>query len=136
MSTFPTSSVQEARAALADRLRELRLDAGITSKELARLCGWSVAKSSRIENAVTAPADADIRAWSTACGAEGQTADLLAANRQADSLYLQWKRLQRSGMKHLAERHPPNCTSAPAYSACMPPTSCPDTCRPPATRQR
>ncbi|KAB1139515.1 helix-turn-helix domain-containing protein [Streptomyces luteolifulvus] len=109
MSTFPTSSVQEARAALAARLRELRLDAGITSKELARLCGWSVAKSSRIENAVTVPADSDIRAWCTACGADRQAADLIAANRQADSMYLHWKRLQRTGMKQLAE------TSAKLY---------------------
>ncbi|WP_143674100.1 helix-turn-helix domain-containing protein, partial [Streptomyces caniscabiei] len=78
MSTFPTSSVQEARAALAARLRELRLDAGITGKELARLAGWSVAKSSRIENAVTAPADADIRVWCAACGAADQADDLIA----------------------------------------------------------
>ncbi|MFG3017697.1 helix-turn-helix domain-containing protein [Streptomyces sp. NPDC048254] len=109
MPTFPTSSAQEARAALAARLRELRLDAGITAKELARLAGWSVAKSSRIENALTAPADADIRAWCTACGADGQAADLIAANRQADAMYLQWKRLQRTGMKQLAE------TSAKLY---------------------
>ncbi|MBT2505169.1 helix-turn-helix domain-containing protein [Streptomyces sp. ISL-98] len=103
MSTFPTSSVQEARAALAGRLRELRLDAGITGKQLARRCDWSVAKSSRIENAVTAPSDADIRAWCTACGAEGQAADLIAANRQADSMYVHWKRLQRTGMRQLQE---------------------------------
>ncbi|NBM19590.1 helix-turn-helix transcriptional regulator [Streptomyces sp. GC420] len=109
MSTFPTSSAQEARAALAARLRELRLDAGITGKELARLAGWSVAKSSRIENAVTAPADADIRDWCAACGAHDQADDLIAANRQADSMYLQWKRLQRTGMKQLAE------TSAKLY---------------------
>lgn len=109
MSTFPTSSVQEARTALAARLRELRLDAGITGKELARLAGWSVAKSSRIENAVTAPADADIRVWCAACGVHDQADDLIAANRQADSMYLQWKRLQRTGMKQLAE------TSAKLY---------------------
>ncbi|MBN0043131.1 helix-turn-helix domain-containing protein [Streptomyces actuosus] len=109
MSTFPTSSVQEARAALAARLRELRLDAGITSKEVARLAGWSVAKSSRVENAVTVPADADIRAWCAACGADDQADDLIAANRQADAMYLHWKRLQRTGMKQLAE------TSAKLY---------------------
>ncbi|MFK0151214.1 helix-turn-helix domain-containing protein [Streptomyces sp. NPDC090493] len=111
MSTFPTSSVQEARGALAARLRELRLDAGITGKQLAQLAGWSVAKSSRIENAVTAPSDADIRTWCTACGAEDQADDLIAANRQADSMYLQWKRLQRTGMKQLAE------TSAKLYES-------------------
>ncbi|MGW2706556.1 DUF5753 domain-containing protein [Streptomyces sp. NPDC001340] len=109
MSTFPTSSVQDARAALAARLRELRLDAGITGKQLAHLCNWSVAKSSRIENAVTAPSDADIRAWCVACGAQSQADDLIAANRQADAMYLHWKRLQRTGMKQLAE------TSAKLY---------------------
>ncbi|MEI5100380.1 helix-turn-helix transcriptional regulator [Streptomyces sp. PmtG] len=103
MPPFPTSSVQEARAALAGRLRELRLDAGITGRELARRSGWSVAKSSRIENAVTAPSDADIQAWCMACDAADQAADLIAANRQADSMYVQWKRLQRSGMKQLQE---------------------------------
>ncbi|MFG2329317.1 helix-turn-helix domain-containing protein [Streptomyces sp. NPDC048604] len=95
--------MQEARAVLAARLRELRLDAAITSKELARRAGWSVAKSSRVENAVTAPSDADIRAWCAACDADGQAGDLIAANRQVDAMYLQWKRLQRTGMKQLAE---------------------------------
>ncbi|MFF0136776.1 helix-turn-helix domain-containing protein [Streptomyces sp. NPDC005227] len=109
MSTSPTSSVQEARAALAARLRELRLDAGLSGKEVARACGWSVAKSSRIENAVTAPSDTDIRAWCAACGAVGQADDLIAANRQVDAMYLQWKRVQRTGMKQLAE------TSAKLY---------------------
>ncbi|WP_326647311.1 helix-turn-helix domain-containing protein [Streptomyces sp. NBC_01750] len=107
MPPFPMSSVQEARAALAERLRELRLDAGITGKELAARCGWSVAKSSRIENAHTAPSDADIRAWCVACGADGQAADLVAANRQADSMYVQWRRLQRTGMRHLQEASTP-----------------------------
>ncbi|MDX2697623.1 XRE family transcriptional regulator [Streptomyces ipomoeae] len=109
MTPFPTTSVQAARAALAARLRELRLDAGITGKELARRCDWSVAKSSRIENARTAPSDKDITAWCTACGAEDQAADLIAANRQADSMYVQWRRLQRTGMRRLQE------TSMPLY---------------------
>ncbi|MFE6486985.1 helix-turn-helix domain-containing protein [Streptomyces sp. NPDC057757] len=107
MSQFPLSTVHEARAALAQRLRELRLDAGITGKELATRCGWSVAKSSRIENAHTAPSDADIRAWCASCGADGQAADLVAANRQADSMYVQWRRLQRTGMRRLQEASTP-----------------------------
>ncbi|MFF1675846.1 helix-turn-helix domain-containing protein [Streptomyces sp. NPDC058256] len=107
MPQFPMSTVHEARAALAQRLRELRLDAGITGKELATRCDWSVAKSSRIENAHTAPSDADIRAWCAACGADGQAADLVAANRQADSMYVQWRRVQRTGMRHLQEASTP-----------------------------
>ena len=78
-----------------------------TGKELARRCGWSVAKSSRIENAVTTPSDADIRAWCKACTAEHQAADLVAALRQADSMYVQWKRLQRTGMKRLQDASTP-----------------------------
>ncbi|AKH82341.1 XRE family transcriptional regulator [Streptomyces sp. CNQ-509] len=107
MPMSPSSSAQEARAALAARLRELRLDAGITSKELAARCGWSVAKPSRIENAHTAPSDADIRAWCTACHAEGQAPDLIAANRQADQMYVQWRRLQRTGLRRLQEAAAP-----------------------------
>ncbi|MGP4089553.1 helix-turn-helix domain-containing protein [Streptomyces sp. KR55] len=99
--TSPSSSVQAARAALAARLREIRLDARITKRELAARCGWSEAKSSRIENARTAPSDDDLRAWCRACGADDQAAAVVAANRQADSMYVQWKRLQRTGLKQL-----------------------------------
>lgn len=103
MPQSPTSSMQQARLALAERLRELRLDAGITGRELAVRCGWSESKSSRIENAKTAPSDTDIRAWSTACGAADQAPDLIAANRQAGSMYVQWRRLQRTGLRRLQE---------------------------------
>jgi transcriptional regulator with XRE-family HTH domain len=95
--------VQAARRQLADRLREVRLDAGITKRELAARCEWSEAKSSRIENARTAPSDEDIKAWCRACGAEEQAPDLVAANRQADSMYVQWRRLQRTGLKRLQQ---------------------------------
>ncbi|MET8677656.1 helix-turn-helix transcriptional regulator [Streptomyces sp. NPDC004647] len=104
---FPSSSVGAARQALAARLREIRLDAGITKREIAAQCGWSDAKSSRIENARTAPSDADIRLWCRACEAEDQAPDLVAANRQADSMYVQWKRLQRTGLRQLQESSVP-----------------------------
>ncbi|MEU9625311.1 helix-turn-helix transcriptional regulator [Streptomyces luteogriseus] len=103
MSSSPSSRAQEAREAIAGRLREMRLDAGITARELAVRCGWSESKSSRIEHAKTPPSDADIRAWCTACNAPGQADDLIAANRQADSMYVQWKRLQRTGLRRLQE---------------------------------
>ncbi|MEU7303732.1 helix-turn-helix transcriptional regulator [Streptomyces sp. NPDC007206] len=99
----PSSRAQEAREAIAGRLRELRLDAGITARELAVRCGWSESKSSRIEHAKTPPSDADVRAWCSACEVPGQADDLIAANRQADSMYVQWKRLQRTGLRRLQE---------------------------------
>ncbi|MFJ5608744.1 helix-turn-helix domain-containing protein [Streptomyces sp. NPDC093221] len=99
--TSPSSSVQAARERLASRLREARLDAGLTKREVAARCGWSEAKSGRIENARTAPSDQDIRAWCRACGAEALAPDLVAENRQADSMYVQWRRLQRTGLQQL-----------------------------------
>jgi hypothetical protein len=60
-------------------------------------------KSSRIENGRTPPSDADIRAWCRACGADDQVADLIAANRQSAEMYVQWKRLQRTGLRRLQE---------------------------------
>ncbi|MGH3734674.1 MAG: helix-turn-helix domain-containing protein [Micromonosporaceae bacterium] len=98
MATSPSSGAQAAREVLAARLRDLRLDAELTGQELARRCGWSPAKSSRIEHARTPPSDADIRAWCEACDAESQAADLVAANRQADQMYIHWKKLHRHGM--------------------------------------
>ncbi|MBD0746254.1 helix-turn-helix transcriptional regulator [Streptomyces sp. CBMA152] len=103
MPPHPSSSVQKAREDLAGRLRDIRKDAGISGRELAVRCGWSESKSSRIENARTPPSDADIRAWCRACGADGQVPDLIAANRQSSNAHVQWRRLQRSGLRLLQE---------------------------------
>ncbi|GAB2812648.1 helix-turn-helix domain-containing protein [Streptomyces daliensis] len=107
MPQYRSSSVENARKAVATRLRELRLDSGLLGYELADLCGWNKSKVSRLENAVTPPADADIRAWCDACGAEEQAPDIIAASRDADSMYLEWKRLQRAGLTRLQESRVP-----------------------------
>ncbi|MFG2894990.1 helix-turn-helix domain-containing protein [Streptomyces sp. NPDC048248] len=103
MPPHPSSSVQKAREALAGQLREIRREAGMSGRELAVRCGWSESKSSRIENAKTPPSDADIRAWCRACNAADQTPDLIAANRQSADRYVQWRRLQRSGLRRLQD---------------------------------
>ncbi|MFF7889396.1 helix-turn-helix domain-containing protein [Streptomyces sp. NPDC020794] len=103
MSPHPSSSVQQAREAIASRLRDIRLDSGLTKRELAARCSWHESKSGRIENARTPPSDADIRAWCTACAADDQTPDLIAANRQTEAMYVEWRRLQRTGLRRLQE---------------------------------
>ncbi|MFD7591759.1 helix-turn-helix domain-containing protein [Kitasatospora sp. NPDC059812] len=103
MPVSPSSSAQEARLAVAARLREIMLDAGLLGQELATLCGWNGAKTSRIINAKTAPSDKDIRAWCRACGADDQAEDLIAANRAVDSMYVEWRRLTRTGLRMLQE---------------------------------
>ncbi|WP_327322257.1 helix-turn-helix transcriptional regulator [Streptomyces sp. NBC_01210] len=107
MAPFPSSSVQAARSALAARLRDLRLDAGLTGRELAAQAVWQPSKVSRLENAKTPPSDADIRMWCRVCGAEDQAPDLIAASRTAESMYVQWRRLQRSGLRRLQESRVP-----------------------------
>ncbi|MFJ9176990.1 helix-turn-helix domain-containing protein [Streptomyces sp. NPDC102360] len=99
MTASPSSAAQAARERLAVRLRDIRRDAGLSGGELALRCGWSPSKRSRIENAKTPPSDADVRDWCTACGAEDQAADLVAANRQADQMYVHWKKLHLHGMR-------------------------------------
>lgn len=93
-----SSGVREARRIVAQRLRHLRQDAELTGRDLAVLCGWHPAKASRIENARTRPSDEDIRTWCRACGSEGEAADLISASRTADSMYREWRELQRTGM--------------------------------------
>ncbi|MER7818193.1 helix-turn-helix transcriptional regulator [Streptomyces sp. NPDC096153] len=107
MPSSPSSSVQEARRNLANRLREIRLDAGLTGRELAARCDWYPSKASRIENAVTPPSDEDIRAWCHACGVDGMAPDLIAASRSADSMYVEWRRVQRTGLRRLQESYVP-----------------------------
>ncbi|MFF7633706.1 helix-turn-helix domain-containing protein [Kitasatospora sp. NPDC008050] len=103
MPISPSSSVQAARAAVAARLRDLMMDAGLRGNELAVRCGWAPAKTSRLINAKTLPSDADIRAWCSACGAGDQADDLIATARTVESMYLEWRQLQRNGMKKVQE---------------------------------
>jgi hypothetical protein len=98
-----SSSVQRARQALADRLREVRLDAGLTARALSSAAGWHEAKTSRIEHAQTAPSDTDIRTWCEICDAAGQMPDLIAASRAADSMWTEWRRLERPGLRRAQE---------------------------------
>ncbi|MFD7453359.1 helix-turn-helix domain-containing protein [Kitasatospora sp. NPDC059827] len=103
MPASPSSSAQGARQALATRLTHLRKDAGLNGRELSARCGWHPAKTTRIQKGETQPTDADIRAWCMACGAEDQVDDLIATARAVDSMYLEWRRLHRNGMRRTQE---------------------------------
>ncbi|MFD7508491.1 helix-turn-helix domain-containing protein [Streptomyces sp. NPDC059853] len=104
MFSSPLSSAEAARAAVAARLRDLMRDAGLTGQELAARCGWHKSKSSRIARGRTPPSDADIRAWCRACDAEDHIADLIAASRTAESMYVEWRQIHRTGIRHVHEQ--------------------------------
>ncbi|MGA4860013.1 MULTISPECIES: helix-turn-helix domain-containing protein [Streptomyces] len=103
--TSPSSSAQAARERVAERLRALRAEAGITGGELAARCGWTHSKSSRIENARTPPSPDDIRRWCAACDASGQARDIVAESLNAESQYVEWRRRVRTGMRQLQDSY-------------------------------
>ncbi|MEU1126563.1 helix-turn-helix transcriptional regulator [Streptomyces sp. NPDC005899] len=107
MPTSPLSSAQAARQAVATRLQGLMKDAGLSGHELAVRCGWHRAKSSRIARGITPPSDADIRAWCSACGADDQAADIVAASRNAESMYVEWRQIHKDGMRRVHEQTVP-----------------------------
>ncbi|MCP9951665.1 helix-turn-helix domain-containing protein [Actinomadura madurae] len=94
----PSSNVQQARQALADRLRGLRESAGLSGKALAELVGWHPTKISKLEHLVTSPSFDDIRAWCRACDAPGEIDDLIASARTIASAYVEWRRVERMGL--------------------------------------
>ncbi|MFJ5973999.1 helix-turn-helix domain-containing protein [Streptomyces sp. NPDC093060] len=103
MPSVTSSSVKQARQALGRRLREIRKDAGLTARELARRAGWHESKCSRLENGHTPPSDADIRTYTAHCAAHEQTADLIATARGIEGAYIQWRRMERAGLKRVQQ---------------------------------
>ncbi|MCI3272640.1 helix-turn-helix transcriptional regulator [Streptomyces sp. 7R015] len=98
-----SSSVQQARQALGRRLREIRRDAGLTARELARRADWHESKCSRLENGRTLPSDSDIRTYTTLCAAQHQNADLIATARGIEGAYVQWRRMERAGLRRVQQ---------------------------------
>lgn len=97
------SSAQQARRLIADRLRELRVLAELAGNEHARLCGWHPAKTSRIENNKAMPSADDIRTWCRVCGTVDQTDDLIASLRAAEGMWVEWRRMERQGLRQAQE---------------------------------
>jgi transcriptional regulator with XRE-family HTH domain len=104
-----TTPVRQAREALGTRLREIRKDAGLTGRALAATCAWHFTKVSKIEHGTQAPSEADLKAWCHACDAGDQIPDLIATVRAIDSMYVEWQRQLRAGLKRS------QVTSVPLY---------------------
>jgi transcriptional regulator with XRE-family HTH domain len=105
VTTGRSSSAREAQEALGVRLRDLRMDAGLTARALARATGQHYTRVSKIEHGTQAPSDRDIREWCRACAADGQVLDLLATLRAVESAYLEFRRQARAGMKRVLGAH-------------------------------
>jgi transcriptional regulator with XRE-family HTH domain len=91
------NEVQQAREILGYRLRDIRKDARVSGRELAALTGWHFTKISKIEHGSSMPSEADIELWCFHCGAESQVPDLTATARGIEKLYVELRRLLRTG---------------------------------------
>lgn len=95
-SPSPLSSLEQARQALAHRLRQLRLSTDLTARAHAKACGWHESKTSRIEHARTVPSANDIRTWCRICGTPDQAEALVTMLIALDEMYVEWRRKVRS----------------------------------------
>ncbi len=91
-------STTEEWQEIGARLRELRLAAGLTGKQLADRHGWQQSKVSRIETGGQTFTAADVQAWVEAAGAPAAVADeLIAQLERTTSGHRDWKRRMRRG---------------------------------------
>lgn len=100
MPTPPAfSNAQKAKRDFGARLGEIRKAAGFTGRALATSCGWHESKVSRIENGKTSPSADDIRTWARHCDAADQIPDLVAALEAIEGMFVEWRRMERSGLR-------------------------------------
>lgn len=101
MPSSSSSGAQQARQALADQLREIRISAGLTAKELAARAGWhGNSKVSKIEHGMRPASAEDVRVWCQVCDVPQQrTEELLAEQRSMAGMWVTYQRLNRAGLR-------------------------------------
>jgi transcriptional regulator with XRE-family HTH domain len=105
-----SSSAQQARQALADQLREVRLAAGLSGSALATGAGWhGVSKVSKIEHGVRPASSDDVRTWCRVCSVSAErTEELLAEQRAVAGMWVPYQQLNRAGLRKAQESVRPN----------------------------
>ncbi|GAB2823349.1 helix-turn-helix transcriptional regulator [Actinocorallia aurea] len=98
---MPTTKerADEASKILASQLRQLLTQSQHTVTSLAAEVGWVKSKVSKIQNCRQTPTEEDIRVWCQATGNSDQIPELIAAVRNLDGLYVQWRRMEQGGLR-------------------------------------
>lgn len=102
-STVNSADVRDARNELGTRLRGLRRAAGLTGRQLAASLSWPPSKVSKLENGQQTPSDADVRAWTTAVGAEREAESVLGDLHSLVTRYAELQRLLRGGQVQIQQ---------------------------------
>lgn len=93
----PTGEWLSKPGGLAERLRRLRRDAGLTGDQLASRLGWTRSKVPKLENGRQMPTADDLRNWAAATGGADQVAELLDMLEEAEAVHRQWRHALREG---------------------------------------
>jgi transcriptional regulator with XRE-family HTH domain len=91
---------ESSRSNLAERLFQLRKEAGLTGDQLAATLGWDKAgrtKVSKIENGRQVPTPAEVTGWANAAGHPEQADELLDLLAELVTVHTQWRRRLREG---------------------------------------
>ena len=101
MPSSSSASARQARLALADQLRDVRVAAGLTGRDLAARAGWhGGSKVSKIEHGTRPPSSDDVRTWCQVCGVPRERAEeLLAEQRAIAGMWVTYQRLNRAGLR-------------------------------------
>lgn len=95
-----STDFQRARAALGDRLRELRRscpDGRLTGTQLAERLGWPQSKISKLENGRQTATAEDLVAWAEGTGQPEVIGELTARLKGLESDYRSWRRQLAAG---------------------------------------
>ncbi|MFD3596661.1 helix-turn-helix domain-containing protein [Nocardia sp. NPDC058640] len=109
------TDAQQSRDTLAAQLRELRRAAGLTGLELAKRAGWDNSKVSRFEHSKQLPTEADIRLWCSLTDAQLHIPQLIAAVRNIDAAYQEWRRMSSEQLQQRTGRLERQATAIRGY---------------------
>jgi transcriptional regulator with XRE-family HTH domain len=71
------------------------------------MAGWHSSKISKIEHGRQTPSIEDIQAWCEYCGVPGQASDLIATLHVVEGMFVEWPRLERTGLRRAQEMASP-----------------------------
>ena len=100
-----STDFQQARLSLGIRLRELRVEGGLTGRQLADRLGWTQSKVSKLENGKQTPTPADLTAWAEGTSNPGAAAELTGRLRGLETQYRSWRRQLAGGYRAVQEAH-------------------------------
>lgn len=98
------SGLSDERRRLAEALHGLRVEAGLSTTQLAHRLGWSQSKVSKTERGVTLAPPADVEAWAIATGASADVRIQLGALADRSALeFIERRRVLAPGARRVQQ---------------------------------